>query len=520
MRDGERAGGQWWVRETGRTGFVVGSFVIMAADVEKLVPDRRLSLDGQVVAPEMQARISRICVDMSEDLFNQCTILLTDPDLSLINGGELTAGVGVFVELGYIGKLVPVFDGEIVSVEPRFVRDKPPSIVIRALERLHRLALAPNTRSFQDADAAQVVKALAQENGLSSDAPSGSKGHFLQANVTDFQVLRKIASRTGTRISLEGKKLVLGPPPSFGELELLPDSGLKRLKVKLRTTEQVPKVIVRGWDPRQKKEIVGQASPKGELGDGAKEAKTFDRGDYFIEGALVQDMAEAELIAQAAVNRISERFATAEGEIPGAADLSPGKILAFDKWGELLDGKYRVTESQHEFDKRGYRVRFKASRVAKKKSTVPFKAPAPAPETAAAVRKATEAAKVKPKADLDAARRATKRNEQTAVSAKKGLDILKKVQSALESGNDSKAKQLFGTVKQLHDDVMGAVDTIKKYAKKAEEIAQKSEPDLKAIYETGKSAADDAAKHAEKISKSFGEAYRAIGAAVEEFSSR
>ena len=65
----------------------------MASDVEKLVPDRRHSLDGQVVAPELQARISRITVELSEDLFNQCTILVTDPDLTLINGKELTGEV-------------------------------------------------------------------------------------------------------------------------------------------------------------------------------------------------------------------------------------------------------------------------------------------------------------------------------------------------------------------------------------------------------------------------------------------
>lgn len=493
----------------------------MASDVEKLVPDRRLSLDGQVVAPEVQARISRITVEMSEDLFNQCTILVTDPDLTLINGKELTAGVGVFVELGYVGKLLPVFEGEIVSVEPRFVRDKPPGVIIRALERLHRLALSPNTRSFQEVDAAQVVKTIAQEHGLSGDAPSGSKGHLLQANVSDFQVLKKIASRTGTRISVDGKKLTLGPPPSLGELELLPDSGLKRLKVKLRTTEQVPKVITRGWDPRQKKEIIGQATPKGELADGTKEAKPFDRGEFYVEGPLVIDTAEAEMISRAVVTRIAERYATAEGEIAGAADLHPGKVLSFDKWGELLDGKYRVTDAQHEFDKRGYRVKFKACRIAKKKSAVKFKAPPPAEQSAAAAaKKKAEEAKKKGKADLDAARRATKKNQEVAAKSKKGLVELQTIKSALDAGDVKAARAMFSSLKQLHGDVMGAVESVKAFAKKAEEIAGKSDPDLKSVYEAGKKAAESAVAHAEKISKSFGEAYRSIGAAVEEFSSR
>ena len=41
---------------------------------------------------------------------------------------------------------------------------------------------------------------------------------------------------------------------SLGEIELGPASNVTRLKVRLRTTEQVPKVIARGWDWKDKKE--------------------------------------------------------------------------------------------------------------------------------------------------------------------------------------------------------------------------------------------------------------------------
>lgn len=346
----------------------------MSEALERLVPDRRLSLDGEVVPVEIAAKITRVTCDLHEDVFNECRIVFTDPDLALINGKKLVAGVGVFLELGYVGKLKAVFDGEIVSVEPRFVRDQPPSVVVRALERLHRLALAPNTRSFTEVDASEIVGIIAKEHGLSGEGPSGSKGHLLQPNISDFSLLRKIAARTGNRVSLSGKKLVIGPPPSLGEIECLPGSGLKRLKVRLRTTEQVPKVIVRGWDQKDKKEIVGQATPAGEAGDGAKDAKSFERTEFYIEGVLVGDTAEAEKIAKATIARIAERYATADGEILGNPDVIPGKLVNFDKFGELLDGKYRVTGAKHEFDKRGYRVGFTATRVAKKQSAVKFKA--------------------------------------------------------------------------------------------------------------------------------------------------
>lgn len=347
--------------------------------LEKLVPDRRLSLDGEIVGADLAGRITRITVDLSDGVFNECRIVFTDPDLKLISGKKLMGGVQVLVELGYVGKLKPVFEGEIVSVEPRFVRDQPPNVVVRCLEQLHRLALAPKTRSFQDFTTTQIVQQVAKEHGLSGEGPAGgSAAHLLQPNISDYQLLNKIAARTGHRIALDGKKLILAPPPSLGDLDVVPGDGVKRLKVALRSTEQVPKVIVRGWDWKQKKAIIGQATPVGEAGDGAEAAKPFARGDYFIEGVLIGDTSEAEAIAKATIARISERFAVASGEMVGSPELLPGKVLAFDKLGELLDGKYRLTATRHDFDKKGYRVRFEATRVAKKKTVAKFKAP---PET-------------------------------------------------------------------------------------------------------------------------------------------
>lgn len=344
------------------------------ATLKRLTPDRRLALDGQIVSPELAGRISRITVELADDFFTQCTIVFTDPGLELIGSDRITAGTAIEVELGYQGALKPVFEGEVVSIEPRFVREKPPSLVVRALEPLHRLALAPRTRSFADVDPKQVVNAIAHEHGLSGDGPQGSKGHLLQANISDFQLLRKIAARTGQHLYLSGKKLVLGPPPKLEEMQVVPGEGLKRLKVKLRPTEQVPKVVVRGWDPKTKKEIVAQAKPSGEAAEGTKAAKPFARKELVIEGPQVFDTSEAEKLAKAAVARIAERFAVAEGEMVGNAELLPGKVINFDKLGELLDGKYRVTSARHEFDRRGYRVHFAATRVAKKKSALKFKA--------------------------------------------------------------------------------------------------------------------------------------------------
>ena len=57
----------------------------------------------------------------------------------------------------------------------------------------------------------------------------------------------------------------------------------------------------------------------------------------------------------------------------GTADAVPGYQFALDKFGEQVDGTYRVEHARHEFSKHGYRLGLKAVRVAKKAPQAPAK---------------------------------------------------------------------------------------------------------------------------------------------------
>jgi hypothetical protein len=67
--------------------------------------------------------------------FARCALRFVDPAFELINGKLFACGARVKVEMGFHTRLMPVFDGELVAVEPRFLRDKPPFLsapVVRA----------------------------------------------------------------------------------------------------------------------------------------------------------------------------------------------------------------------------------------------------------------------------------------------------------------------------------------------------------------------------------------------------
>src|SRR5207245_10546146 len=142
--------------------------------------------------------------------------------------------------------------------------------------------------------------------------------------------------------------------------------GLKKMRVRIKAAGQIGEVTIHGWDPKEKREIVGKAKAEGETGEGSKEqggsATLAVAGDDHIPA----DVATGEAMAKGRMRKLAEGFVTAQVEMIGNAGVQPGALLTFDKMGEKLDGKYRVEKARHDFGKHGYVVSFQAVRISKK----------------------------------------------------------------------------------------------------------------------------------------------------------
>ncbi len=339
------------------------------AESARLIPDCRVSVGGTKLDLNVDARLTRVTVDLDGDLFGKCTLVLNDPHLTLINGTQFASGAAVKVELGFAARFVKVFEGEVVALEPQFRRDMPVSLHVVCLESIHRLALSSMTRSFNDVDDKEIANKIAQEHGLTASAPSGSKEHVLQANVSDAVFLRKLAQKHSHTLRIVGKKLIIGPPPKGGDVAIAPGDGLIKLRVKLSALAQVGEVTVHGWDPKTKKEIIGKAKPEGETGEGAR---AFGKSRSIAIAGHEQtpvDIASAESMAKGRLRKISEGFVVAHGQMIGDPRVVPGAILNLDKIGVKIDGGYRVDQALHEFSRHGYWIKFKGTRVTKKSTS-------------------------------------------------------------------------------------------------------------------------------------------------------
>ena len=324
-----------------------------------------MSVDGQKLSIKDDGELTRIEVDLDVDLFGKCELVFNDPKLDLINGTRFKSGTFVKVEMGFAHKLSKVFEGEVVSLEPRFVRDLPPALHVVCQESIHRLGLSPHTRALNDVDDKQIVTKIAREHGLSAQAPTGTKGHHLQANVTDAVFLRRMAQKHGNHLRIEGKKLIVGPPPKGAQVILGPGSGIQKLKLKLKSLAQVGEVTIHGWDPKAKQEIVGKAKPPpGLTGDGAKK---YGKGTLSFAGHehAAADTASADAMAKGRLLKIAEGFATAQVDVIGDVRIVPGASVEIEKMGGAVEGIYRVEKAVHRFSKHGYWVSLRGVRTSK-----------------------------------------------------------------------------------------------------------------------------------------------------------
>ena len=331
-----------------------------AADAFRLVPDCRVSVGGSKLSPANDAALTRVSVDLDVELFGQCTLVFNDPQLRLINGRDFEAGAKIKVEIGFAHKLEKVFEGEVVALEPQFRRDLPPSLEVRCFESIHRLALSQMTRTFNDADEREIATKIARQHGLTAEAPRGTKEHVLQSNVSDATFLRRLAQKHGNHLRIEGKKLIVGPPPRAGEVAIAPGAGVKKVRVQLKSGQQVAGISVHGWDPKAKREISGKADATGEARAHGKGMLSFAGHEH-----APADVASAEAMAKGRMRKLADGAAVAQVEMIGNPKVKPGAILSFGKMGAQIDGRYRVEKARHEFSRFGYGVSFRAVRIGK-----------------------------------------------------------------------------------------------------------------------------------------------------------
>lgn len=354
---------------------------MVAAD-RSLLSGFEIIVNGTQLAIEVESHINHVVVDDSIDVPGMFEFELTDSgaregETPLIDNLDLFAlGNVVEVKMGFADELETLIVGEITGLEPSFVADGVPVLTVRGYNRSHHLLRGRKTRTFVEQKDSDIIVEIASEAGLTAEVVDSQVLHpyVVQANQTDMAFLLERAKRIQYEVVVEDNTLFFRPVSNAeSEVAILAMSDdLIDFYPRLSSMCQVSEVSVHGWDPKEKKEITGQAATGDEVSTMDGQESGADLAEAAFGAAIgavrnrpVMTQAEADQQAKAKFNNTILSLIQGEGSCLGRTDLRAGKVIKIEGIGERFSGSYYITSVVHRYSSHsGYFSNFTVRRNA------------------------------------------------------------------------------------------------------------------------------------------------------------
>ena len=339
-----------------------------------LTPSFKILIDGQALPPRIEARVLSIKAESNLEILDMFEIRFYDHDLMLVNSDDLAIGKPIELKLGYQeNQLTSVATCEIISWEPEYPPGGAAYLTVRGYDKSFRLSREKKSRSFVEMKDSDIATQIAQEMNLTPHVDSTPEVHpyVFQRNQANLEFLLERAQRINFEMYIEGSDLYFRNPLSnqAGSVTLKWGESLISFAPRLSSFNQVSEVIVKGWDPSSKKEIVGKAGSGDEhtnLG-GTQTATEIAESAHgatqtFKVTQPISSQAEADALARAHFNRLSMNFITGEGKALGNPAIKAGAVIDIEGLGDKFTGSYYVVRANHIFNAAGYVTMFEVKK--------------------------------------------------------------------------------------------------------------------------------------------------------------
>lgn len=349
--------------------------------VKTLLPNVHILIQGKRISQEAQADLISVSVLEDVDAASMFTLELVTWDLAKekitwVDEDLFDIGNEVEIQMGYENELQTLIVGEITGLEPEFLEDEAPMLIVRGHDLRHRLLRGSQTKSFVQMKDSDIVSKIARDKGLTPKVADTKvkQEYVLQHNQTDWEFLQERADRIGYEVVVENKNLYFRPHQNDTEkvLTLTLKKDLLEFLPRLSTLNQVQQVELRAWLPKEKKEVTSKAGvgkEGGKMGgkiSGAKEVdKAFGKSSTTVVNQPVFSKAEADQIVLGQFKNMGIQYITGEGKCPGIPDLKAAKVIEIAGVGKRFSGLYYVTSVEHKYSHRqGYSTKFTVRRNA------------------------------------------------------------------------------------------------------------------------------------------------------------
>jgi uncharacterized protein len=340
----------------------------------------RLSLDG-TAQDGLSGALTTLLVEETDAGLSRCEATFANwgprgnaAGFLYLDRQVLEFGKTLKVETGAGDAAGAVFEGKIMALEGRYLRQRPPEILALAEDRLQDFRMTRRTRTFENVSDSDIFQQVASGQGLQANVNVNGPTHksMAQLNQSDLAFLRERARAVDAELWVSGSTLNVESRGSrkANDLTLTYGQGLHEMVVMADLAGQISSFKVSGWDVSGKQPISYKATDSalsGELnGDQSGSTilgQTIAQRDQQVSHRLPADTQEAQSLAEAHFRRTARRFLTGNGVAEGDARLRVGTKLELKGLGQLFEGKYYVTRVRHTFDlAQGYRTAFSVER--------------------------------------------------------------------------------------------------------------------------------------------------------------
>lgn len=353
----------------------------MPSDADLLNSQAKILIGGHSITPELQADF--LVAEIAEDIdvpsmfeLKFVTWDLAKQKMTWVDDELFQVGREVEIQMGYEKNLKSIIIGEITGLEPEFSRDQVPILRVRGHDLRHRLLRGHQTQSFVKMKDSEIASKIAREKGLTPQVTNSETtlDYVLQHNQTDWDFLKSRAERIGYEVVIENKTLYFRPQQNDQAkiLTLTYSENLSEFLPRLSSLNQVEKIEVTGWIPKEKKSVLGQAvsgqenSKMGGSNTGSNTVKNvFKSSVNRVITQPVTSKAEADQIALGQFQNRAINYITAEGNCMGNPELRVGKVIEIKGVGARFSGLYYVVKTVHRLSlDDGYQTFFTARRTA------------------------------------------------------------------------------------------------------------------------------------------------------------
>lgn len=349
------------------------------ASRERLAPEFHILVGGSELPPAHATDILSVCVDQDVDVPSMFRLELLNWDsnhnrMTWSDSAEFDIGSEIEVRIGYRDRVTSVMQGEVTAIELEIQANAPPRMIARGYDRSHRLARGVRTTTYTNVKDSELAVRIASQAGLSADVEATTLvlDYVLQRNQSDLAFLKERAARIGYEVLVEGRELhfrsrrITEAPVAT----LATERDLMHFNPRVNSIAQVGKVSVRGWNPADKREIVGSALAADVAGMGTQNGAALveerfgsSEGMVFTRPVFTQE--EADDIAKARLREMALSYITGDGTCIGRSDLRAGKVVTLEGLGHRFSGDYYLTSVKHVYRPSiGYRTHFAVRRNA------------------------------------------------------------------------------------------------------------------------------------------------------------